>query len=169
METTISFENALGSCVIREASVDDLPEVLEVESTGYPFPWSEAVFLDCFKPHYTFLVLTLNNQVIAYAVISDVVGEAHLLNICVHSDFNRHGLGTRLLHSVIKTAITQKCDSILLEVRKSNIAAKLMYEKFGFTMIGIRKNYYPAENGREDALMYQLDLSLLDTSVDAQA
>lgn len=166
METTSSDKGLNGTVLVRDASVDDLSDVLVVEASGYDFPWSEAIFRDCFKDSYTFLVLLLDDQIVAYAIISDIVGEAHLLNICVHRDFNRRGLGAYLLHEVIKRARAQNCFSILLEVRQSNVAAKLMYEKFGFSMIGVRKNYYPAADGREDALMYQLDVT--DLSVDEQ-
>ena len=157
----------MSSATIRDASFEDIEGMLLVEQTGYQFPWSEKVFQDCFKDNYFVLVLVESAQIVGFSIVSNIVGEAHLLNICVHKSFSRQGYGTLLLNATVRRAITESCDSMLLEVRESNEGAKAMYEKFGFSMIGRRKNYYPSEDGREDALMYQLLLA--DESIDQYA
>lgn len=158
METVDTSQDGLIYTQVRAATLEDLPGVLEVEASGYDYPWSEGVFKDCFKENYIFLVLCDQSRIIGYTVLSDIVGEAHLLNICIHKAHQRKGYGKYLLNAAIRASVAKACESILLEVRVSNEAAKLMYESFDFSMIGRRKNYYPAKEGREDALMYQLSL-----------
>lgn len=167
METVTTTQDDVSALEVRAATLEDIPGVLEVEGSGYDFPWSEGVFNDCFKDNYIFLVLCHQGHIVGYSVLSDIVGEAHLLNICIYKAHQGKGLGKYLLNAAIKAALSKGCDSILLEVRVSNQTAKLMYESFGFSMIGCRKNYYPAKEGREDALMYQLSLSdfLVDETV----
>lgn len=160
----VTASEAIDLVSVRDAEASDISAVLSVEATGYEFPWSEAVFLDCFKENYFFLVIEIEGKVVGYSIVSEIVGEAHLLNICIDSNFYRRGLGAKLLNSTIARCVQRSCDSILLEVRESNLNAKLMYEKFGFELIGRRKNYYPSSEGREDALMFQLDLKAVKIS-----
>lgn len=148
----------MSSLVVRDAFIDDVAAMIEVERTGYQFPWSENVFKDCFKPSYFTLLLLEQENVIGFAIVSNIVGEAHLLNICIHSDYYRQGHATLLLNAVIRRSMKEKCESILLEVRESNNSGVGLYDKFGFDRIGRRKNYYPTDDGREDALMYQLPI-----------
>ena len=93
-----------------------------------------------------------------YSIVSMVGGEAHIMNICVDPDVQKRGVGSKLLEKMIELA-TKKAETIFLEVRPSNKVAIALYEKRGFNEIGVRKNYYPAVNGkREDAVMLALDL-----------
>ena len=136
-----------------------LPQVLEIERKAYPFPWSEGIFKDCLKTGYSAWVVTNTlGEVLAYALMSMAVGEAHVLNLCVDPDGQRQGLGRHLLQHLITLARAAHCTQVLLEVRKSNKAAFKLYEASGFVRIGLRKGYYPAMSGREDAVVLSLEL-----------
>ena len=91
-------------------------------------------------------------------MVSMAGGEAHIMNICVDPEVQGQGAGSKLLENMIELA-TNKAETIFLEVRPSNRIAIALYEKRGFNEIGVRKGYYPAENGhREDAVMLALEL-----------
>ncbi len=80
------------------------------------------------------------------------------MNLCVIPKFQNQGLGRRMMHKMIEVALENRCENILLEVRPSNLQAIQLYLNMGFNEIGTRKNYYPAKVGREDALMFSMDL-----------
>jgi ribosomal-protein-alanine N-acetyltransferase len=131
-----------------------LPQVLEIEQCAYEFPWSEGIFKDCFKVGYSsWIVTNLRQEILAYAVMSMAVGEAHILNLCVDPRLHRQGLGRYLLQYLTTLARAAHCTIVLLEVRKSNKSAIRLYEGQGFTRLGLRKGYYPAAEGREDAIV----------------
>ena len=90
--------------------------------------------------------------------MSMAVDEAHVLNLCVDPELQRQGLGRRLLHHLIKLARAANATIVLLEVRKSNLPAIRLYDAEGFKRLGIRKNYYPAAGGREDAIVLGYDI-----------
>lgn len=142
---------------IRRMNVSDLPAVLAIENKNYQFPWDEDIFKDCFKAHYDLHVCEEMDQIFGYCIVSVAVGEAHILNISVDPAEQNQGIGRRMLEHTIDQA-RGKVESIFLEVRPSNEGAIALYKKIGFNEIGIRKGYYPAENGREDAIMLALQL-----------
>ncbi|MFI3177939.1 MAG: ribosomal protein S18-alanine N-acetyltransferase, partial [Methylococcaceae bacterium] len=88
---------------------------------------------------------------------SIAVGEAHILNISVDPVEKNQGIGRKMLENLIDVA-RGRAETVFLEVRPSNTAAIALYEDVGFNEIGVRKGYYPAENGREDAIMLALTL-----------
>ena len=140
--------------VLRALRVRDLPRVLEIERAGYPYPWSEGIFRDCLRTDYHAIVLADQDGVIyGYYVISVAVGEAHLLNLCVGPDCQREGHGQHLLEALCAQARDAGADTLFLEVRPSNVAARKLYEQTSFEQIGRRRSYYPAADGREDALV----------------
>jgi len=142
---------------LRRMTVSDLPEVLAIERKNYQFPWEEDIFKDCFKAGYSCWVCEELDKVLGYSLISIAVGEAHILNISVDPVEQKQGIGRKMLENLIEVA-RGKAETIFLEVRPSNIGAIALYEDMGFNEIGIRKGYYPAENGREDAIMLALQL-----------
>jgi ribosomal-protein-alanine N-acetyltransferase len=87
-------------------------------------------------------------------VLSVAVGEAHVLNVCVHPDWQGRGLGRRILDRLLRLAREHEADTAFLEVRASNTVAQRLYESAGFNEIGVRRGYYPARVGREDAVVY---------------
>jgi ribosomal-protein-alanine N-acetyltransferase len=85
-----------------------------------------------------------------------VTDEVHLLNLTVASDFQKKGVGRALLNFLIADALEQQAKKMILEVRRTNLAAIFLYESSGFDQIGLRKNYYPAHLGREDAIVMEM-------------
>lgn len=144
---------------LRKMDHADLPGVMAIETVNYEFPWSEGVFKDCFRAmNYTNWICEAPDETIAgYAIISVAAGEAHIMNISVNPVFQRQGVGRKMLEHLIEYA-RPRAETLYLEVRPSNPGAIHLYRSSGFREIGIRKNYYPAKNGKEDAIMFALDL-----------
>ncbi len=144
---------------LRKMDHADIPGVLAIETQNYEFPWSEGIFKDCFRTMtYTNWVCEAPDDVIVgYCIVSVAAGEAHIMNISVNPLFQRMGAGRKMLEHLIAYA-RPRAEKIFLEVRPSNPGAIKLYQQAGFQQIGLRKNYYPAQNGREDAIMFALDL-----------
>lgn len=136
----------------------DLEAVLEIERRIYEFPWTPGNFHDSIRAGYSCWVCRSGEGVLSYAVMMLAAGEAHLLNLSVDSAFWRQGHGTRLLQHLVATARAQGARILFLEVRPSNAAGVELYARNGFRQIGARKNYYPAQGGRENALVLALEL-----------
>ena len=134
--------------VMRDA---DVPEVVAIERASYQFPWSEGIFRDCLRVGYVCRVVTVAREVMAYGVMSFGAGEAHILNLCVGETYRCRGVGRRLLGSLIERATAAGMADAFLEVRPSNTAAIRLYLATGFEQVGMRRGYYQAANGREDA------------------
>ena len=143
----------------REMLELDLPMVHANELAGYEFPWSEGIFLDCLRVGYICRVLELGGQVIGHGIVSAGAGEAHLLNVCIHPDFRCRGLGRLLLLHLLDQARSQGARAMFLEVRPSNPGAIRLYQALGFEKIGMRRAYYQAAGGREDACVLRLHLT----------
>ncbi len=136
-----------------------LAEVMDIEKRAYEFPWTEGNFRDCIKSGYScWLATNSDGVVIAYAIMSMAVGEAHLLNLAVDPRLRGLGLGSFLLQHLMETARAAHSTIVLLEVRRSNKAALRLYRSFGFARIGVRPKYYPGIIQREDAFVLALDL-----------
>jgi ribosomal-protein-alanine N-acetyltransferase len=144
---------------IRTMSCDDLKQVIMVENRAYPHPWTLGIFRDCLRVGYNAWVMTLDANIIGYGIIMLSPGEAHILNICIDPDYQGKGLGRYLLRHLIKKSQQTDVDMVLLEVRRSNAGAQQLYQSEGFHELGVRKAYYPAENGREDAIILAKYLS----------
>lgn len=147
---------------LRRMRMTDLSTVLKIESQVYNYPWSEGIFKDCFKAQYSCWVCEDIDDVLGYCIISLAAGEAHIMNICVDPALQKQGVGRKMVEHMIDVAENKNASSIFLEVRPSNKNAISLYESLGFNEIGIRKAYYPGENGREDALMLAKELPGLE-------
>lgn len=139
-------------CVIAMA-VTDLPEVLAIESLAHSHPWSEKLFLSNFGKRYINHVLMLDEKVLGYFIASYVAGEVTLLNIAVSPVHQGAGLGLALLSYLQTLSVSLSQQEIWLEVRASNHAAIKLYQKLNFVEVDVRSNYYPTDNGREDAII----------------
>jgi ribosomal-protein-alanine N-acetyltransferase len=139
---------------IRPMRAEDVGEVIEVEYSAYTHPWSEGILRDCLRVGYSCWVCELGDEIVGHAVMSMAVGEAHLLNICIGPKWQGRGLGRRLLRRMLRIARERSTDTMFLEVRASNHCARGLYESEGFGEIGRRHDYYPAADGREDAVVY---------------
>jgi [ribosomal protein S18]-alanine N-acetyltransferase len=144
--------------LIRPMMEMDLTEVAAIEQKSYAFPWSENIFRDCLRVGYTCRALDLAGQIIGYGVMSMGAGEAHILNLCVREEFRIVGFGRRLLEHMLERAAASGVGEAFLEVRPTNLAAIRLYQRLGFEQIGIRRGYYQAPDGREDAIVLKLDL-----------
>ena len=141
---------------IRPMQEDDLDEVIAIEEAVYPFPWTRGIFHDCLLIGYSCWVYQFEEQIVGYVVMSIAAGEAHVLTLAVHPEFQGKGLARKILEHVLMISRERGAESIFLEVRPSNQRAIRIYEKAGFNEIGIRKGYYPDVDGREDALVMAL-------------
>jgi [ribosomal protein S18]-alanine N-acetyltransferase len=146
--------------VPRAMSEADLPAVLALELNAYAFPWTEGIFRDCLRVGYYCSVLEIDYVLVGYGVISSAAGEAHLLNLCVREEFRCRGLGRRLLEHLLDLVAHSGARIVFLEVRPANTGAVRLYEAMHFQQVGMRRGYYQAEGGREDALVMRRDLTV---------
>jgi [ribosomal protein S18]-alanine N-acetyltransferase len=143
---------------MRRMTHHDLTQVLRNERSAYSHPWTEGIFLNCLSSRYENWVADSQGALLGHAVLSITLNEAHLLNVCVAASYQRRGLGSKLVEFVSRRAKLSGAESLLLEVRLSNAVAIKLYESSGFFEIGRRRDYYPAQRGREDALVMMLPL-----------
>jgi len=142
----------------RQMTAEDLNDVMQVELTVYPYPWTKGILGDCIRTGYDCWVITDQQKIIGHGVLSVAAGESHLLNLAVSPDYQGQGIGRQMLAHLMDIARVKSADMILLEVRPSNKAAIHIYESIGFNEIGCRKAYYPAPKGKEDALLLACQL-----------
>jgi len=145
----------------RPMTPADLPQVAALERASYAFPWSDQIFSDCLRVGYHCVVVDILAGVAGYAVLSMGAGEAHVLNLCVEQAMRRRGIGRELLMSMLAHARDRGIRDAFLEVRRSNRAAITLYLAVGFECVGQRRGYYQAHDGREDAMVYRLELGAL--------
>ncbi len=143
---------------IRRMRDADIPAVLLVEKDSYEFPWSAGNFVDSIHAGYSAWVYEVGGKIIGHAVLMAALDEAHLLNITIDPAWRRQGLGRVLLQHAMDAARSQQVRTLFLEVRPSNRPAIELYEKTGFEAFALRKGYYPAQQGREDALVMRIML-----------
>ena len=137
----------------------DLDQVVENEARAYQFPWTRGNFDDCLAARHECWVLLLGPRVSGHGILSLGAGEAHLLNVCVRRDEQGRGYGRALVRHMLSRARRRGADVVFLEVRPSNLVAMELYRSLGFNEVGVRRNYYPAQNGHEDAQVMAMDLS----------
>jgi len=146
------------NATLRPMTETDLGAVMDIELQVYPFPWTPGIFRDCLLVGYLCWVYEEDGAVQAYGIMSVGAGEAHVLNLCVRPDAQGRGVGRRLLRHLMDVAQSLRAKTVLLEVRPSNRVACGLYHSMGFNEVGTRSNYYPAKNGREDALIMACSL-----------
>ena len=148
---------------LRPMCEADLAAVLTVEQAAYAFPWSREIFADCLKTHYQCWLGEIDATLVAHGVMSVAVGECQIFNLSVHPDWQGRGLGRQMLRHLLWLARKRNADMAFLEVRVSNTAALALYRAEGFCEISRRRNYYPAANGREDALVMARELLVAES------
>ncbi len=144
--------------------LSDLDAVLRIENQAYSHPWTHGNFVDSLNSGYTLQCawrmrpgLLARRELLGYFVCMPVFDEVHLLNLTVAPELARQGLGRWLLGEVHAHAQRGAAQALWLEVRPSNEAAIRLYASYGFSVVGRRKDYYPAHEGkREDALLLKL-------------
>ncbi len=144
--------------IIREMSLVDVDRVILIEREIFLFPWTPTNFADSIKAGYQCRVMEHYDAVVGYGILMLGPDEGHLLTIGIAAKWHQRGLGTQLLQYFIDLARSKRLTSFLLDVRESNKSAIYLYQRMGFKQIGVRKGYYPAMCGREDALVMRLEL-----------
>lgn len=139
---------------LRTMEIEDLDQVMQIEHSCYDHPWTAGIFRDCLRVGYCSWVMELDDVIIGYGVMSVAAGEAHVLNICMQTEYQGRGLGRKVLKRLLNLAKDHRVETVFLEVRMSNKVAQMLYESEGFNEIGQRRGYYPASHGREDALVF---------------
>ena len=145
---------------LRAMLARDVDAVAAVEATAYSFPWTRGNFIDSLAVGYAAELLEADDQLVGYFVAMAGVDELHLLNITVAPALQGQGYGSLLLHRVQALARRLQLPRLLLEVRGSNERARGLYLRRGFADVGLRRGYYPATQGREDALVMSLAVDL---------
>ncbi len=138
---------------------EDLPDVLQIERAVYAFPWSRSGFTDCLYVGYCCWVVEQQGVIAGYAVMSVNIDQSHILNLCIHPEYHGMGMGGMLLRFILGIAQGHKAQMASLEVRLSNEIAREFYQRAGFIETGMRRNYYPSEYGREDAVVMAMAIS----------
>lgn len=136
----------------------DLAEVLAVEAAIYSHPWTLGNFADSLRAGHQCWTWRRGAELVGYFVLATGAGEAHLLNLSIAAPWQRQGLGALLLGEAMRVARAKGAERLLLEVRPSNLAAQRLYLRLGFRQVGLRRGYYPAHDGREDALVMAIAL-----------
>ncbi|WP_371871165.1 ribosomal protein S18-alanine N-acetyltransferase [Insulibacter thermoxylanivorax] len=138
---------------IRSMTLEDIPQVMEVEYESFTIPWSVEAFHNelRFNQHAHYVVMIHEGQVIGYAGMWLIIDEAHITNIALREKYRGRKLGSKLLQHVIDTALDLGAERMTLEVRVTNRIAQNLYKKHGFRPAGLRKGYYTDNN--EDAII----------------
>lgn len=139
--------------MVRQMNEQDISDVFQLEQTIFSDPWSISAFRMILKDtkYYLAMVGTINNNLVAYGISQCVADQLHIHNLAVDPQYRRNGYGTTLLWLILEIASNNNIKICHLEVRRSNFPALSLYHKFGFEIIGMRKQYYFKDN--EDALL----------------
>ncbi len=143
---------------IRAMTLEDIDDVTRIERESYEFPWTPGIFRDCLRAGYLCTVGTSDGKICGYGLMSFGAGECHILNLCVAAEARRHGNASALLDNLINEARKIGIQTAFLEVRESNQGAQVLYEDFGFCETGVRPGYYPHRGGKEDALIFSMNI-----------
>ena len=155
--------NSTAELQLRDMTMADVYAVVEIEQQVHSHPWTRGMFVDTLaytlaSGAYQCKVYAAGNEIVGYVVLMHALDEVTLLNISIKLAFQRTGLGSKLLNEIVLLCRDCKLTRMTLEVRRSNVAAYALYRKAEFAEIGLRRAYYPAENGREDAIIMEYKL-----------
>lgn len=143
---------------LRPLAETDLPAVMAIETDIYAFPWTQGNFRDSLAAGYGCWTYVHDGELMGYCVVVMAADEGHLLNLSIAAARQRQGYGSMLLQRLCELSRGRGARLIFLEVRPSNLAGLRLYERHGFQRVGLRRDYYPAPHGREDALIFSLHL-----------
>ena len=138
--------------------MSDLDRIYEIEKLAYPYPWTRGIIEDCLRVGYACFGLQIGKNLVGYTIFNWAAGEAHLLNLCIHPDWQQRGYGSLILEYAINQMARLENKTIFLEVRVSNPEAASLYKKRGFRVVGHRLSYYQAGDEREDAIVMRLKI-----------
>lgn len=141
--------------VLRDMNLADVAEIVCIEQRVHACPWTSGNFTDALNSNYVCKVYQAEGEVLGYVVSMFAVDEVHLLNISIVAEYQRKGLGRRLLGATMEMARGCNMRRMLLEVRHSNAAALGLYRDVGFRQIGLRHGYYAVGSKREDGIVME--------------
>ncbi len=148
---------------MRDMCLEDLPTILEIDALNGAAFWTKAQFeASLYRGDWCFVSLNETGHVQGYCIGMNAVDTCELLLIGVHLDYQRQGIASSLLSELTRRAVEQGLDRILLEVRSTNTVAQVCYIRNGFKQIGCRKGYYLNKDGREDALIFERLLNVME-------
>ncbi len=138
-------------------SAADLLQIVAIERQATLFPWSGKQFEQSLEQHRCLVLAADNdtNLILGYAIVSTLLDQAEVLNICINPEYQGRGFGSQLLTGLLKQ-LPDAIEVVYLEVRVSNFRAIHLYQNHGFIEVGQRRDYYPTEFGREDAILMNL-------------
>jgi [ribosomal protein S18]-alanine N-acetyltransferase len=157
--SSVKQEMEFAAWEIRPMHDLDVPVIVAIERAAYQFPWSEGIFRDCLRVGYVCRVVDVGGDLAGYGIMSVGAGEAHILNVCIGEDYRGRGFARKLLLYLLERARASGMREAFLEVRPSNTAAARLYLSMGFEQVGMRRGYYQATVGREDAAVLRRVLS----------
>ena len=149
--SSVKLDVELARVDIRPMNELDIPVIAAIEKSAYQFPWSEGIFRDCLRVGYVCRVIDVAGDLGGYGIMSVAAGEAHILNVCIRDEYRSRGFARKVLLYLLERARASGMSEAFLEVRPSNVAAARLYHSLGFEQVGIRRGYYQATTGREDA------------------
>ncbi len=140
---------------IRDATSRDLPRIIEIERLAFPSPWTLASFQRELTLPFSRIMVALpsGDEIAGFLCRWLIADECHILNVAVHPDSRRLGIGTVLMNEAINEARSTGAGMVTLEVRRSNLPARQLYRKFEFEERRLRRHYY---GPGEDAIIMEL-------------
>ncbi len=143
----------------RAMRADDIAAVHTNEILAYSHPWTQDVFNDCLTNGCSCLVAETDNKIVGHGIMSAPFGQARIFNLCIAPQWQGRGFGRLMVKHMLDVGRKYGAQVAFLEVRPSNITAIRLYKSIGFSEVGLRRNYYPAEDSREDAIVMVLTLT----------
>lgn len=144
---------------VVKMTLEHIDPIMIVENLSFKIPWSKNAFTEEISNNKfaRYITAFFNGTIVGYAGLWKVFEEGHITNIAVHPEYRGNGIGNVLLQELILLAKNEGILSLTLEVRKSNVVAQSLYNKYGFVIEGTRKAYY-ADNGEDAVIMWKNDV-----------
>lgn len=141
---------------IRAMQASDIDAVCAIEQQVQFHPWTASQFADSVD-RYQATVIEHHDEILGFCIMQKVLDEANLLLMAIAPKYQGNGFGAKILNDAINR-LGSKCVQVFLEVRESNHAAIVLYEKVGFHQIDLRKNYYPAPNRQKEHAVIMVNM-----------
>ena len=151
--------SSMAKQIIKRLNECHLAEIMAVENACHEFAWSEKLMASCLSGRYSAYGMFKGESLIAFYLLEQAGPDLTLMDICVHPSEQGKGLAKVLMMHMKSVINEYKGENIFLEVRASNTSAIALYLASGFVKNGLRKSYYPAGEGREDALLMQYSVA----------
>ena len=142
---------------LKQMTADHITQIAQIEKICFSAPWSENLISSELGNRLSFWLVAMDGDTVAgYVGSQSVLDEADMMNVAVHPDYRRQGIGEKLVLALCDALREKGIRGVMLEVRQSNAPAITLYEKLGFVHVGMRPNYYRLP--RENALIMRKDL-----------